>query len=355
MKGAVIVNKGLEGIAKLELKELIGATAKVNDRVLVFEAKMQDFERLVQYMATARRILILIEESHKDLINSLPNIDFSPWLTKKKTFRVVCRQVQDSKKSNEDLQADYGEEIIKNTKKNLKFTPKVNLERPDVVFYLFDNGKSYYFGVDVGKEDLGKRQYKIFHHPSSLDGPTAYALVRLAGWKTSQVLLDPFCGSGTIPIEAALFAQKRKLRGDNPNQKKSKLKILGFDILLHNVMSSKKNAKIAGIDKAIDFSKVAIEWLDTKFAKGEADCIVTHPPAVSAKRRNQKDIEAAYKEFFYQADYVLNKKGIVVLISESPDSIKKYAREYKFVIKDEISAWSGKLERKILIFRPKIT
>ena len=73
-----------------------------------------------------------------------------------------------------------------------------------------------------------------------------------------------------------------------------------------------------------------------KIKKGQIDKIITNPPALS-KNKNPKDVEKLYNEFFYQAEFVLNKKGKIVLITNenSLELLKKAAEKNKFKTKEK--------------------
>jgi tRNA G10 N-methylase Trm11 len=87
-----------------------------------------------------------------------------------------------------------------------------------------------------------------------------------------------------------------------------------------------------------------IEWFDTKFAKGELDAIITHPPS-SSKIVDRKDIDKLMKEFFYQSEFVLKKKGKIVLCSR--DLIEP-GKDFSLVSRRE--AWQGMQQLNISIF-----
>ena len=116
-----------------------------------------------------------------------------------------------------------------------------------------------------------------------------------------------------------------------------------------NINAAKKNAKIAGINKAINFSRIDPEWLDLKLDKESIDKIVTHPPELT-KHTNPKDIEKIHDQFFYQAEFIIKKDGKVVVITKTTDLIKKAAEKYKFKVEKEREVWEGKEAFKLVVF-----
>jgi len=123
----------------------------------------------------------------------------------------------------------------------------------------------------------------------------------------------------------------------------SKLKIYNVDSSMKHINYAKKNSKIAGIEKKINFSRMDIGWLDTKFDEGKIDKIVTKMPNLQEKQSDNM-----YNEFFYQAEFILNNKGKIVLIGNK-DLIKKYSQKYKFKISDKRKVFSGKHEYEVFV------
>ena len=193
-------------------------------------------------------------------------------------------------------------------------------------------------------------------------------------YKKEQSLLDPFCKSATIPIEAALYSTnyspnffkktdftflKLKLFKKTDfdplfkkwdKTKKSKPKINAFDFLLKNITAAKKNAKIANINKSIKFSKTNLEDLDLKFDK-EIDLIASYPPQPT--KFNQKELPQIYHELFYQSKLVLSKKGKIALVSTKPNQLKIQAQKQNFKLIKEQKVMAGKQEIYFLLFQLK--
>jgi 23S rRNA G2445 N2-methylase RlmL len=99
----------------------------------------------------------------------------------------------------------------------------------------------------------------------------------------------------------------------------------------------------------INFYREGLDWLDTKFKKNEIDKIITNIPFPS-KKRNEKEIEELYKEFFNQAKYIL--KDSMLIISPKIKLFKKCINGFKIIKKTEVNI--GKLNYKILILKKTI-
>ncbi|MBW3000116.1 hypothetical protein KY339_05580, partial [Candidatus Woesearchaeota archaeon] len=338
MKALGIANLGLEKISAQEVKELINVDSKTAATTITFQPKNFNDLTLVCYKSQSlNRILLLLGKlkfsEKKEIFSAIEKIDFSPFLTRKNTFAARCERIGSHEFSSQEIEGKTGEIIIEKIKKEKKYTQNVELENPDVTVYVYIFNNECYIGIDLTGFDLSKRQYRVFVHPNSLKATIAFCLLKIADIKQGQKVLNPFCGDGTIPIEAALHLSKLSVNYYNKDKfaflKLKQFKdidlekfdektvsvdnIYGYDSLLRNVKAAQKNAKIAGINKLINFSKIDIEWLDTKFEKEEIDKIITFSPSLT-KRADKKEIEKLYKELFYQADFVLGKKGVIVMV-----------------------------------------
>ncbi len=202
--------------------------------------------------------------------------------------------------------------------------------------------------------DLGLREYGIFGENRGISGNLAYLLLRASGYDGSQFLFDPFTRSGAIAIEAALFgsgfsvnhyrrasllshlsqlpqfkgvgsdkffavAEKEAAAAAKKRLKGAKTRILSSSQSMQNVRFAEKNARIAGVNKLIRFSRLDIKWLDAKLGEKSVDMVVSYPPQFRAgsgsfaAAANAK-LAKMYKEFFCQADFFMKPSGRICLI-----------------------------------------
>ncbi|MBU0627816.1 MAG: methyltransferase [Nanoarchaeota archaeon] len=381
MKGLVVCSKGTEDICSLEINEIIGASSEKRDSCIIFDIKKLEELCILCYKAqSVEKVILLLDNfefkgNFEDALSkSISKLKFDKWLDKETSFRVTCKKINNEQLSSEQAAADAGAFVIDNIKKKKKYKQKVELDNPGITFLLFINKNHAYFGIDFSGRDLHKREYKLFAHPNSLRSTIAYSVLRIAGFSSKEGLFDPFCHSGEIPIEAALFTtnfpvnyfSKEKFAFlkfktfktfdfdkffnaiDKKILKPKKSLITCVDFRIMNLNAAKKNAKIAGINKFINFSRIDVEWLDIKLEKESIGRIITHPPDLT-KHCSIGDIEKLYDKFFYQAEYILKKKGKVVLISKSQDALKKAAEKYKFKVEKEAVVCEGKEVLNILV------
>lgn len=347
MKAIAITNKGIEDIAALEVKELIGADSKITETVVSFEASQQDLALLcykAQSLARVLEFITEIEVNNFDDFDKFEKLDFKG----KGSFVVRCLRVGEHDFSSQDVDKRVGEIIFNKTKR------KVDLTNADVIYFIYIYENKAYLGIDYSGVDLSKREYKVFTSPKALKATITYALIRIADYKSKEVLLDTFSLSGEVPIEAAMlvsgfpvnFYNKEKLAFNkflkfdfnkvDKKIKKSKTKVYCYDPLLRNTKAAQKNAKIAGIDKQLNFGRADIEWLDTKFKKNSVDKIVAQIPEPS-QSVNEKDVEKLYKEFFYQIEFILKKGGTITAIARNPSLFKKMADKFEVINERKVS------------------
>lgn len=248
---------------------------------------------------------------------------------------------------------------------------KVDLKNPKTTFYSYLIDNNYIFGVDLTGFDTAKRSYKLFEHKDGMRGTTAAAMLMLAQYDNDSILLDPFCGSGVITIEAAHLARNRSINYYNKdkfafnhlknfekyedvfkeldaNEEESN-KIYCFADSQKSVRNAEKNAKLAGVNKYISYSRQDVQWLDTKCGEGEVNKIITNIIEPS-KILSDKKVEKIYDDFFYSCDFILN--GEVYALCRDSTLLKKVAQIKGYCI-SEIEFYQGKSPFKIVTLKKK--
>jgi len=387
MKGCVITHRGFEDVCAREVNELIRAKAELHPSAVTFEIKSYaDLCKLSYCMQSGIKVLCLFSlfqfKDETDLlkksVSAINDSELGEWLGKDSSFRVrlghsACPELVRSR-----IESELGAAIVSQARKSLGFEPAVDLDSPEITFFIYACTDFCFLGVDFSGTDISKRDYKIFALSSSPKGSIAYCLLRASGAGKDSVVLDPFCGAGIIPIEAARFSSgfpnnyyfKDKLafqrlkalsrkstelilkKADKSISVEGNARVLGFDASLKSVKGAQKNAKIAGIHKQVSFSKVSIEWLDTKLDKESVDVIVTRPPGMG-KYADRKETEKTYKELFYQAEFILKKKGVVAAISDKDKHLIEAAEKSSFSLAGKREVWQGQEKKFVLTFARK--
>jgi 23S rRNA G2445 N2-methylase RlmL len=372
--GLALTDEGCEHACTLELTRLLPNCApKQGKGCVLFQAKMpEDLLRVAYVGQSMHRVLLhmgtflakpTLDQTMTNVSKSLDKKELLAFL-KGRTFRVDCLRDGLHDYSSMDIEEETGAAIIK-----LVGNLKVSMSAPDAIVLIAINGTEGHIGFDLCGKDLSKRHYKIFLHPGTIKGTLAFAMLQEAGFQPGMNLLDPFCGVGTIPIEAALYSHGVSPQHYTPNfayaklfskdtgplittwrpSTKDKGVLVGSDKDLRNAKASAKNAKIAGVDKYITFTKIDVEWLDTKFDKKSFDLIVTQPP-LESKMTNAKDFDALYKEFFYQAAFILKPKGTICILAHKPERIIAAGLAEKFKSTTKI-LYQGQQEHTLILMK----
>ena len=370
LKITAITHKGFEDICSKEINELSGKDASIKGRFV--DSEVDDIKELFKlyYLSQSSEIILLKIGEGKDIEEALLSIDDSVkgWIDDETNFSVKTerdKEVEDV----QEIESLVGEKIKSIT------GAKATFRNPELRVLAYITEEKTVIGIDFAVVELSKRQHKIYRSNVSIKGTLAYCLYRLVD--SPKFILDPFCGSGEIILEAALHESKKPVNffrkdelafSSNPKfgsfdlekffsaidkkEKKPAVKLLAADKQLRHVMSVKNNAKIAGVDKYLDATRMDIEWLDSKFAEGEISHIITQPPELS-KNKNDSQIRKILSEFFYQSDFILSKKGTIVCINRNSTILKEEAEKKNFKVISKRNVWSGKQEYNVVVFSKK--
>lgn len=370
MKAMCISYRGAESAMLKEIKEKLEADAKIEPSVALFESDEKSVCKLAYLGQSFTRICFFIGSFRIKGLSDLRNAGKLGYpLLKDRTFKVSCERIGEHEFNSQDAAVELGKIIA------AKSGSEPEMKKPDVIVLAYIYDDRCYVGIDIAGIDLAKRDYNVHTHRSAIKGPLAFALLMLAGYDGKKTLLDPFCLSGTVTVEAAYYRsgfsinhyRKKKLKfvqmgiadenflekiDAEQEKKKGKIKekrIFAFDADLRSIRAAQQNAKIGGVDKHIDFARVDPEWIDVKFDEGSIDLIVSSPPAVS--KWIVKDAKKAYKDMLHHAEYALKKDGRIVMISNK--ALEEAVSESGFVKEKSYSIKKKKEVVEISVFKRK--
>ncbi|WP_408006475.1 class I SAM-dependent RNA methyltransferase [Pseudalkalibacillus sp. A8] len=346
---------GLESIVANEVRQLGYENVQVENGRIIVEADERAIPRLNLWLRTADRIKLKVGSfkalSFEELFEQTKALPWGDFLPEDAEFPVIGRSVKSKLFSVSDCQAIVKKAIVEKMK-----------ETYDVQGWLPENGAFYRVEValhkdiatltiDTSGEGLHKRGYRYLHNEAPLKETLAAALIQLTNWKPDRPFLDPFCGSGTIPIEAAMIAKSiapglnREFASENWSWLDKKLwyeaveeahdlakfdlpvDILGSDIDHKMIELSENNANEAGFEGEIRFKQMQVKDFHTKSEYGYA---IGNPPY--GERLNERDyVEALYRdlgEVFRRLDtwsfYVLTSHdGFETLYGEKASKKRK--------------------------------
>jgi putative N6-adenine-specific DNA methylase len=313
--------RGIEEVLAGELRELgaedvlvgRGGVHFVGDKALIYKANL--------WLRTAIRVLRPILETTvttpEELYDAVRTVDWSQYMTPDHTLAVDCN-VRDSKISHSQYAAlKTKDAICDQFVDKVGRRPSVDVERPMVGLNLHIYKNQAVLSLDSSGDSLHKRGYRPILTKAPLNEALAAAIVLLTGWKGDRLFVDPMCGSGTLPIEAAWIALKRppgltrkhfgfqgwmdydvklwtELRDEARGGVLKKLPgpICGSDVRKDAVAFSRSNARAAGIGHLLDFEIRDI--FDFCPAEGRSGTIICNPP-YGERLGEEKDLRPLYR------------------------------------------------------------
>ena len=287
---------GLEEITAKELKEL-GIEGKVVPGGVEFEGDLREIYLTNLWLRSANRVLLRLcrfrAKHFAELVRKAAKCRWEDYITENLPIKVRAT----SKHSKLYHTKAVEERILRAIKERLGFEPK-RAEYEDEgtsVIVRFENDICT-ISVNTSGAPLHKRGYRVCEVEAPLRENLAAAVVLFSGWKGKVPLIDPFCGSGTIPIEAALIAGNippgrnrrfafmewktfdKELWGEllkeaDERRKRINVPILGFDIDPEAIECSVKNSEKAGVSEVVQFKNLSFPEIYYEKA-----VIVTNPP-----------------------------------------------------------------------------
>lgn len=201
---------GLETIAKRELENLGYEITKVSDGRIFFEGTLEDVAKANIWLRTADRVLIELgsfkAETFEELFDKVYELDWEEIIPKNANFIVNGKSIKSKLFSISDCQRITEKAIIEKlkTKYDIEWFEKSGALYSLEVSLLKDNAS---ITLDTTGKGLHKRGYRIKHGDAPIKETLAAAMVLLSFWNKDRLLFDPFSGTGTILVEAAMIGR----------------------------------------------------------------------------------------------------------------------------------------------------
>ncbi len=310
---------GLEAIVGKEVKDL-GYECTIENGKVTFEADELAICRSNLWLRTADRIKIKVGEfqakTFDELFEKTKALNWGDILPENAEFPVIGKSVKSTLASVPDCQGIVKKAIVEKLKTHYKTTGWFKEDGPLYRIEVALLKDVATITIDASGSGLHKRGFRIEQGGAPIKETLAAALVLLTRWTPDRPFVDPFCGSGTIPIEAALIGQNiapgfnrefaseawgwiGKEKWDLARQEvedkakyDQKLDILGSDIDHRMVNIAKGNAEEAGFGDIISFKQMQVkDFTTTK----EFGVIVGNPP-YGERLGEKREVEQMYKE-----------------------------------------------------------
>ena len=295
---------GLEAVLKQEIIDLGYDVSSVEDGRVTFIGDDEAICRSNIGLRTAERILIKVgsfrAETFDELFEGTKNLPWEEYIPSDAKFWVAkAASIKSRLFSPSDIQSIMKKAMVERLKQVYKVSwfREEGQSFPIRVFLMKD---TVTVGLDTTGESLHKRGYRKYKAKAPIAENLAAALIMLTPWRDERILVDPFCGSGTIPIEAALMAANaapgmkrgftaaawehlidRKIWDDCYEEAREladfsvPVNIQGFDNDPEMIKIARQNARLAGVDHMIHFAQRDVEHLTHD---GKYGFIITNPP-----------------------------------------------------------------------------
>ncbi|GGH86249.1 putative N6-adenine-specific DNA methylase [Pullulanibacillus pueri] len=310
---------GIEAIAADELKALGYKDLTVENGRITFKGEPYDICRTNLWLRTADRVKIKVgafkATTFEELFEKVKALPWAEYLPVNAEFPVSGKSVKSKLFSVSDCQAITKKAIVESLKQHYNQDwfdedgPKYKLE----VSLLKDIAT---LTIDTTGPGLHKRGYRYLHSGAPLKETLAAAMIYLTRWTPDRPFVDPFCGSGTLPIEAAMIGQniapgfnrdfiseewplfqndeweRARAEADEKANYDQPLTIFGSDIDHKMVELSKNNAMEAGFGDLIQFKQMQV----TDFTTNQENGVMVGNPPYGERLGEKREVEEMYRK-----------------------------------------------------------
>ncbi len=311
---------GLEAIVEREVQKLGYTETRVEDGRVRFKGDLTAICKANLWLRTADRVQLVMGEFHcpdfEQLFERTKEMPWEEWLGVDAKFPVYAKSVKSMLTATPSVQRAVKKAIVERlkTKHNRIWFDEEGPEYAIEISLLNDRAL---LTIDTSGEGLHKRGYRQMTTEAPLKETLAAALIQLSYWNRDRILVDPFCGSGTIPIEAALIARNMPPGGDRSfvaetwpqvsiklwtearkeardlRQKPLEMSIIATDMDPQVIRLARKHASDAGVGTDIHFErKLFAEFKEYR----EHGCMICNPPY--GERMGERDTVDQLNEDF---------------------------------------------------------
>ena len=312
---------GLEAVLKKEILDLGYEISLVEDGRVTFIGDDEAICRANVFLRTAERVLLKAgsfkAETFEELFQGTRNIPWEDFIPEDGKFWVAkASSIKSKLFSPSDIQSIMKKAMVERLKNRYGVTwfPENGSSYPLRVFLYKD---MVTVGIDTSGESLHKRGYRTLTSKAPITETLAAALILLTPWNRDRILVDPFCGSGTFPIEAAMMAAnmapgmnrsflaeewrnviKRKCwyeamdEAGDLVEEDVQVDIQGYDVDGDIVKAARTNAQSAGVDHMIHFQQRPVSALSHPKKYG---FIISNPP-YGERIEEKENLPALYRE-----------------------------------------------------------
>ena len=294
--------RGLEAPLSQELEQIKCQDIRAVDGGVACKGGMEQVYRINLHSRTASRVLLRLTKSgyrsEQDIYKAAKNIRWTDWFDLEQTFKVKVEGKRAQVKSLDFVGLKIKDAVCDVFRDACDARPSVGKIRPDIRIHAFIDERDIQIFIDTSGEALFKRGYRQDTGEAPMRENLAAGLLLLAGYDGSQPFQDPFCGSGTIVIEAAWIATRRapglmrrfgfeklknfdaalwkKLQHEAETQiRPAPAPISGSDNDHYMIRAAVANAQAAEVDTFIRFE---VKDAQDSRPNGEGGILISNPP-----------------------------------------------------------------------------
>jgi putative N6-adenine-specific DNA methylase len=310
---------GFEQILATELNELGVSDVEILTRAVKYTGDQALLYKSNLLLRTAIKILKPIAtfevKNEEELYQNVKSIQWDEYMSKDQTFAIDGISSGEVFTHSHYVALKSKDAIVDQFRDKFGSRPSVNIENPDIRINIHIADTTCDVSLDSSGKSLGKRGYKQSQVQAPLSEVLAAGIILITGWDGKTNFIDPMCGSGTFPIEAALIARNippgyfRNFAFENWNdfdpilwskikrEAKRNIKPLeagiihAYDIDKKAIEISKQNANKAGVDNFITFKNIDFLTTDPEIKNG----IVIMNPPYGERMEDKDDIIPLYQ------------------------------------------------------------
>jgi len=317
--------KGLEEVLAQELIELGANDVQIQRRAVSFCGDKALLYRANFCLRTAIRVLVPVAsfkaKDTDELYKQLKALDWSRYMSVSNTFAIDATVYSELFRNSRFVTYRVKDAIVDYWQEKTGKRPNVSVQEGDVLFNVHISADRVTLSMDSSGESLHKRGYRVATTEAPINEALAAGMLLLAGWKGQCDFYDPMCGSGTLPIEAALIARNiapgvfrqsygfekwpdfdaelwSEIYNDDSQEREFTHKIYGSDASFYAVQQAMKNVKAAGVQKEVELRQVRMEEIrrndGTSAEKPLNDILVMINPPYGERLASNKDMEELY-------------------------------------------------------------
>jgi 23S rRNA G2445 N2-methylase RlmL/23S rRNA G2069 N7-methylase RlmK/C1962 C5-methylase RlmI len=356
-----LTSKGVEELLADEIRRYQGEVIKLGMGVVRFKAELKDAYQLCLWSRLATRILRLEQsieiDANSDLYQVAMRINWPSLMRMEQSFAVECVGKHPTIDNTQFGGMRVKDAIVDQFRERYDARPNVDRIDPDVRFQVRLERQHFHFFQDFSGPSLHQRGYRKEQGEAPLKEHLAAALLLRSGWKADQPLYDPFCGSGTLLIEAVLMARQlapglkrekfafeqwgdhqpelwQQLRAEALGSRQAiaeGVTFVGSDTDERTLQKARQNAARAGVADYIEFITQDATQIQSAVCEGKG-VIITNPP-YGERLGDLPQLIPVYAEF--SLGLKKHYQGWrLAIITSSPDLLRALklskAKSYKF-------------------------